>query len=176
MMERRTLSGVVMRRMLLITNNRLFFGLCRPGLSVVAALEGCNDASTPLTSLDVVRIARDTIHRGWVLAHHPLYGNVRPRLQPFRTILLLEPERFVDGRPEPDLLSLHLISEAMTVYESERESLALVDAVPESLARDCAFLDAELMKETLAQAGVPATWSSDRTITCCRGQREGERL
>ncbi|MDT8284992.1 MAG: GrdX family protein, partial [Thermovirgaceae bacterium] len=39
-------------------------------------------------SLRVLTIVRDRIHLGWSLLTHPLYGNIQPFRQPFRSILV----------------------------------------------------------------------------------------
>lgn len=110
------------------------------------------------SSLDVLIAARDRIHLGWRLTHHPLYGNIRPRLQPFRSILLNDPE---DGG-KIDLYSLNLIGNAVAIYEEAKEDLSFPWSVPVSMKADCAFLDRELMRETLAQAGLPSRFEAKR--------------
>lgn len=142
-----------MRSMVLISNNPVYTGFAHPGLDAVLLLEG--------SSLDVLREARDKVHLGWRLLHHPLYGNIRPTLQPFRTMLLEAPSPAssddVSRRvPAPvDPCSLDLITQAMNRYESEKDTLSYPWSVPASMKADCAFLDRELMRETLAQAGLP---------------------
>ena len=140
-----------MRRMVFISNNPDYAGISCSSLETVLIPDG--------SSLDVLREARDRIHLGWKLTHHPLYGNIRPKLQPFRTLLLEEPVgvatvSFSAAWPV-DLYSLELITEAMNVYESEKDVLSYPWSVPVSMKADCAFLDRELMRETLAQAGLP---------------------
>ena len=139
-----------MRRMVFISNNPEYAGYSYPGLEVVLLLEG--------SSLDVLCEARNRIHLGWRFTHHPLYGNTRPKLQPFRTLLLDTPPTFGASYPlaEPvDLPSLDLITQAIIIYESEKDVLSYPWSVPASFKADCAFLDRELMRETLAQAGLP---------------------
>jgi hypothetical protein len=128
-------------RMVFFTNNHTYAGLSHPRLDIVP-LEGCAHA--------VIRAARDKIHLGWRLAHHPLYGNIRPHLQPFRSLLLMEPEEGAAVDP----LSLRLIEEALAIYEAEKGRLPLPGSIPASLEADCAFLDRELLRETFAQAGI----------------------
>lgn len=97
----------------------------------------------------VARAARDCIHYGWTLLHHPLYGNYRPNQQPYRSLLLAAPSAKTAG---PDMASLHLIEEAQLVYNSVN---ALSPAgAPASLRAACAFLDYELMRLPLEQSGV----------------------
>ena len=97
----------------------------------------------------VVTAARDCIHLGWKLLHHPLYGNYRPYQQPYRSMLLASPAA---GSAGPDMASLHLIEEALLVYNSNK-ALAPAEA-PASLLDACALLDYELMRLPLEQAGV----------------------
>ena len=97
----------------------------------------------------VVTAARDCIHNGWLLLHHPLYGNYRPYQQPFRSLLLASPTTVSTG---PDMMSLHLIEEALLVYSSNK-TLAPSNA-PVSLLDACALLDYELMRLPLEQYGV----------------------
>lgn len=97
----------------------------------------------------VVTAARDGIHLGWRLLHHPLYGNYRPHQQPYRSLLLASPAAKTAGL---DLESLHLIEEALIVY-NENRTLAPSEA-PASLLDACGLLDYELMRLPLEQAGV----------------------
>ena len=101
-------------------------------------------------ALPVVTAARDSIHAGWRLLHHPLYGNYRPYQQPYRSLLLKAPANFPISLP--DEMSLHLIEEALLVY-SGNKVLAPQDA-PASLTDACALLDCELMRLPLEQAAV----------------------
>ncbi len=97
----------------------------------------------------VVTAARDCVHHGWKLLHQRLYGNYRPYQQPFRSLLLTSP---ASGTAGPDMASLHLIEEALLVYNSNK---ALFPAEAPALLRDdCAFLDYELMRLPLEQSGV----------------------
>ena len=97
----------------------------------------------------VVTAARDCIHRGWKLLHHPLYGNYRPYQQPYRSLVLASP---ADPNSGPDMASLHLIEEALLVYNS---TTALAPAkAPASLRDACALLDYELMRLPLEQSGM----------------------
>ena len=101
------------------------------------------DATSVLTT------ARDCIHQGWKLLHHPLYGNYRPYQQPYRSLVLTGPAPGIAG---PDLASLQLIEEALLVY-ADNKSLAPAEA-PASLLDACALLDYELMRLPLAQSGI----------------------
>ena len=114
------------------------------------------DATSVLTA------ARDCIHKGWKLLHHPLYGNYRPYQQPYRSLVLTGPAAGIAG---PDLASLQLIEEALQIY-TDNKPLAPAEA-PASLLDACALLDYELMRLPLAQSGIisegfPAPEPSER--------------
>ncbi|MCR4817347.1 MAG: GrdX family protein [Fretibacterium sp.] len=100
------------------------------------------------SSLDVLIAVRDLVHRGGVLLTHPLCGNLRPYQQPFRSILIEEhPGGLVD------LDSLSLIEEAVSVYNACRDRLIFPDSLQEETRADYAYIDGELMRESLEQYG-----------------------
>ena len=100
------------------------------------------------SSLDVLIRVRDGVHRGDRLLTHPLCGNLRPYQQPFRSILIEEhPGELVD------LDSLSLIEEAVAVYKACEGRLLLPENLTEETRADYAFIDAELMRESLEQYG-----------------------
>lgn len=125
-----------MRETILITNNEELCRCVQRGRFV--------DGS----SLDVLIAVRDLVHRGGVLLTHPLCGNLRPYQQPFRSVLMEEhPGELVD------LDSLSLIEEAVSVYNACRDRLLLPGDLTEETRADCAFIDGELMRESLEQYG-----------------------
>ena len=72
---------------------------------------------------DILREARDLIHRGAVLLFHPLYGSVKPGETPYRTLLL-----DVDtGRPI-DIRSLDLIEAALRMCDAFADRSRLLDS------------------------------------------------
>lgn len=106
----------------------------------------------------LLQAARDFIHLGWRLLHHPLYGNFRPGQQPYRSLLLTFDGHAIDRqcgfeRILPDVASLSLIEEALLVYGSG--PVLDLASTPTSLATACALLDYELMRLPLRQAGWP---------------------
>ena len=126
------------------------------GLKVAQAVQGGEGAAQKLTCIffdadakPVLAAARDCIHNGWKLSHHPLYGNYRPHQQPYRSLVLTSPE---PGSSGPDLFSLNLIEEALLIYNNHKV-LAPAEA-PASLLEACALLDYELMRLPLEQSGV----------------------
>ena len=110
------------------------------------------------SALDVLLAGRLLIHTGWKLLQHPLYGNYRPHQQPYRSLILEHNPAAIqaDGglsRIIPDDWSLHLIEEAINVYQSV--AMIVPSDAPPSLREDCALLDLELMRLPLTQAGWP---------------------
>ena len=120
----------------LVTNNE---GLCRN------VREGRFVGGS---SLGVLVVVRDLVHRGSRLLTHPLCGNLRPYQQPFRSVLIEErPGALVD------LESLSLIEEAVAVYKACEGRLLVPGELDDETRADYAFIDAELMRESLEQYG-----------------------
>lgn len=154
--------GVFVMSIVLFSNNPLIGAMSLPGWD-------CHHMAG--SALEILEAARDRIHGGWKLLHHPLYGNYRPYQQPYRTLVLergraavfvapsvsgpvaSEPGVADSGVPEqsamPDLMSLHLIEEALEVFRSA--PVLTPDEAPEVLRRDCAALDFELMQVPIQQ-------------------------
>lgn len=124
------------------------------------------------SSHQVLLKARDMIHLGWEMLHHPLYGNFRPYQQPYRTVLLQgkrlatfsENKSSQTSRIEPDLMSLHLIEQALLVYNNSR--VIVPDETPELMRLDCAKLDLALLETTLSQAGLTVPDCHESIATC----------
>ena len=87
------------------------------------------------------------MHQGGRRANHPVYGNVRPHQQPYRSLRLLPPSP--SGTVDSD--SLHFLEEALQLYQSPAAKVrqSLPGDLPEAMRRDCALLDCELLKATL---------------------------
>ena len=100
------------------------------------------------SSLDVLVCVRDGVHRGDRLLTHPLCGNLRPYQQPFRSVLIEEhPGELVD------LDSLSMIEQAVAVYKSCEGRLLIPEELDDDTRADYAFIDAELMRESLERYG-----------------------
>jgi hypothetical protein len=99
------------------------------------------------TSLDVLKSTRDSVHLGAKLMTHPLYGNLRPHKQPYRTILADKRK----GESSCDVESLSLIESAIGVYQSYVDKLVKPEDLPKSLRDDYAFIDLELMRESFSR-------------------------
>ena len=98
------------------------------------------------SSLDVLIRVRSLVHSGSIILTHPLCGNLRPNHQPFRSVI-------VDELHGPaDLVSLSVIESAVSVYQSS--SLILPDELDNASRADYAYIDAELMRESLGQYGL----------------------
>ncbi len=121
-------------RRLLITNNPFL----SENISCSLPIEG--------TTLDVLRAARDHVHAGWILLSSPLYGNLRPHQHPYRSILA---ERTDDTACSVDISSLELIESALFIYTSRSSRILSAEDMSEDVRQDFAYLDSELMKETL---------------------------
>jgi hypothetical protein len=120
----------------LITNNLNLKRLVLPFFPWTQLVDG--------SSLDVLIAVRDKVHLGSRLLTHPLYGNLRPHQQPFRSVLVEEnPHALVD------LESLSMIEEAVLLYRGFQDKLPLPDGLPCEAREDYAFVDAELMKESV---------------------------
>lgn len=117
------------------------------------------------SALLILLAARDLIHAGWRLLHHPLYGNYRPYQQPYRSALLALGSPVSGGahgrdaagdvvqRVIADTDSLHFIEEALGVFRDSR--ILTPDAASSCFLKDCAVIDFELMRLPLQQAGLP---------------------
>lgn len=102
------------------------------------------------SALDVLITARNLAHKGWVLANHPLYGNFTPHQQPYRTLLMLPPQKnTVQNKDAENFPPLAFLEQALNIYQkSNRKSLP--QDMPEQMRKDCALIDMELMKTTLS--------------------------
>ena len=97
------------------------------------------------SSLDVLIHVRSLVHLGSKILTHPLCGNLRPNHQPFRSVIIDEEKGLVD------LDSLSLIEDAVRVYQSCK--VITPEEIDEATLKDYAFIDSELMKESLLQLG-----------------------
>jgi hypothetical protein len=109
--------------------------------------------------LEVFLAGRRFLHYGWRLMHHPLYGNLRPHQQPYRSLLC----RFEGHAPraagEPvrlmvDEWSIRLLEEALALYQNN--PVLSPQQAPPALREACSILDFELMRLPLEQVGWPS--------------------
>ncbi|MBR0257089.1 MAG: GrdX family protein [Synergistaceae bacterium] len=98
------------------------------------------------SSLDVLLRVRGLVHSGSIIITHPLCGNLRPNHQPYRSVIIDE----LKGPADFD--SLSLIEQAISVYQSCR--LILPCELDELRRADYAYVDAEIMRESISQCGL----------------------
>ena len=106
------------------------------------------------TPLDVLTAARDSIHMGGELLTHPLYGNLRPNRQPFRSILLRNSHEERNFVSPAYLESISMIEEAVLLYSGYGDRLTAPECLPDATREDYAFVDSELMRESLTLYGL----------------------
>lgn len=125
-----------------ITNNR---ALARH-LSSFELIDG--------TALDVLKKSRDLIHTGCKLMLNPLYGNLKPNQQPYRSVVLGRP--IVKKNGGIDAESLDYIEQALNIYQNAPVLRAPGD-LPLSSDTDFMYLDYALVEGTLSQCGILAS-------------------
>ncbi len=108
------------------------------------------------SSRQLLLSVRDRLHRGATLVNHPLYGNFRPHQQPFRSLVV---EETADSRAV-DVESLSLIERALSIYGASGP-IALPGELDPSIEADYAYVDGELVRESLARCGLEALLSSE---------------
>ena len=107
-------------------------------------------------SLDVLTTARDMIHLGSELLTHPLYGNLRPNQQPFRSILLQNKntQKGSNFTKDASVESILAIEEAVLLYRSYGARQLDPGLLSDAAREDYAFFDSELMRESLTLYGM----------------------
>ena len=102
-------------------------------------------------AISVLMRGRDLIHLGWRLEASPLYGNLKPNQQPYRTLVL----KCQNGTPgvQVDNYSLQLIESAIAVY-SDCKITRVPGDMPEDIDSDYKYVDFTLMEETLKNCGL----------------------
>lgn len=91
--------------------------------------------------IDVLRYARDMIHKGSILITHPLMGSVKPNETPFRSIIISEGTKL-------DVESLTIIESSIAVTEKFQKD----NKVPlwsEKTLNDFRFVDLKLLESAL---------------------------
>jgi hypothetical protein len=90
---------------------------------------------------------------GQSLLTHPLYGNLRPNQQLFRSVLLQKMNK-TNSYSAAYVESLSMIEEAVLLYGSYGSRLLTPSSLPDAVREDYAFVDAELMRESLSRYGL----------------------
>ena len=98
------------------------------------------------SSLDVLIRVRGLVHSGSRILTHPLCGNLRPNHQPYRSVIA----DVVRGLT--DLDSLTVIESAVSMYQSAE--IIAPGEIPEETRADYAYIDAEIMRESLGRYGL----------------------
>ena len=95
--------------------------------------------------IDVLKLARDMVHRGYKLITHPLAGSIKPNETPYRSIILSEGTTL-------DLESLSVIESSIASAEKFlRNSKAhLWD---DNVLKDFRFVDLKLFESALESIG-----------------------
>ena len=117
--------------------------------NLAACLEEAQFVDGP--ALSVLKRVRDLIHSGWELEANPLYGNLKPNQQPYRT-LVLKSKKGKTGLLV-DHYSLQLIESAIAVY-SDCKITRVPGDMPEDIDSDYKYVDFTLMEETLKNCGL----------------------
>ena len=89
---------------------------------------------------DILMKIRDAVHRGASVLTHPLYGSVKPKETPYRSVLMEMREGPVDTS------SLLLIEQAIVSAGKFRNKSAGYD---EATLNDCRVIDLSLMQGAL---------------------------
>ena len=98
------------------------------------------------SSLDVLIHVRGLVHSGSRILTHPLCGSLRPNHQPYRSVIA----DVVRGLT--DLDSLTVIESAISVYQSAE--IIAPGEIPEETRADYAYIDAEIMRDSLGHYGL----------------------
>ena len=98
------------------------------------------------SSLDVLIHVRGLVHSGSRILTHPLCGNLRPNHQPYRSVIV----DVMSG--SADLDSLTMIESAISVYQSAE--IITPGEIPEKTRADYAYIDAEIMRDSLGHYGL----------------------
>lgn len=115
-----------------LTNNPMVY---KRNLSIIEVVEG--------TPLDLFRIIKDEIAKGFKLVTHPLTSSLAPNFSPYKTVFLS-----TDPSSEIDIESLKIIENAIVYTEDLMNSSSLPKWDDKSL-EDFQFVDLDLIKHLL---------------------------
>jgi len=102
--------------------------------------------------LRVLKLARDRIHAGWHLLTHPLYGNIQPFQQPYRSLLIGRPDPEERSGPDPEMLCV--LEKAILLFSPPEEGGRPPARHSSAILEDYAELDACLLRESLEKYGI----------------------
>ncbi|NMA54694.1 MAG: hypothetical protein GX952_02025 [Firmicutes bacterium] len=86
--------------------------------------------------------ARNLVHKGHRLLSHPLSGNIKPGLAPYRTIVLTE-----EADRTVDLDSLNYMSAALEAVQ--RTGRRAAETIPAAILNDYAAVDLSIFESAL---------------------------
>ena len=98
-----------------------------------------------MSYVGILKNARDKIHKGAVLLTHPLSGSIKPSETPFKSVLLKEGGKSLDGD------SLQIIEDAIRIAERMVEQ-ARVRTMTETILADFQLIDYDLIRHGLEHA------------------------
>ncbi len=93
----------MVEKVILITNNDLVLGLSKSNFETVFVDGGL---------AEVLKVARDYIHKGHILFSHPLSGSIKPNQTPYKTVLISK-----SVGETIDVKSLNIIEESIITTE-----------------------------------------------------------
>ncbi len=115
----------------IITNNYLIFRLYSNDYPVIYKKKSYKE---------ILKLARDYVHKGHKLLTHPLSGSVKPNETPFKTILI---SSFLG---DLDMKSLSIIEKSIETADKFEE---VVNDYSENIERDFMEIDLSLIKNVI---------------------------
>ena len=115
----------------IITNNYLIFRLYSNDYPVIYKKKSYKE---------ILKLARDYVHKGHKLLTHPLSGSVKPNETPFKTILI---SSFLG---DLDIKSLSIIEKSIETADKFEE---VVNDYSENIERDFMEIDLSLIKNVI---------------------------
>ncbi|MGI6441953.1 MAG: GrdX family protein [Peptoniphilaceae bacterium] len=99
--------------------------------------------------LDVLDRVRRLVHRGWIVATHPLSGSIKPNETPYKSIIM---QPMQEGSPL-DYQSLNLIEEAIQTYQKFHHAKKLPQW-KETVLEEFQIIDKSLIDSALPSMGL----------------------
>lgn len=97
----------------------------------------------------MLTLVRDRVHAGWLLLTHPLYGNIQPSQQRFRSVLVGLP----DEKKNIDAGSLSILEGAIALYK-KKGAHPVNPALESGHLEDFAALDVYLLQDSMERYGL----------------------
>ncbi|PID27956.1 MAG: GrdX protein [Candidatus Cloacimonadota bacterium] len=96
-----------------------------------------------LSGLDVLKKARDFIHKGHILLTHPLHSSLKPNETPYRTVMIGS-----EKKSSVDIDSLLLIEKALESYQKFMKN-GNVPEMSSKMKKDFRLIDFDLIKHAV---------------------------